>query len=97
VLLSDLIPNAPNTKRCRDAYTSGRVPRGVQLQPRGEYNSVVGFEDIFLWWPDTQVTFSPRCFGGAIRAPAQGQDFKPRRRSLFRDSIFGREINPPGQ
>jgi len=74
----------------RDAYTSGRVPRGGQ-QPRGGGNSSGSFEDIFGGGSQSDI-FST-LFGGGNRAPRKGQDLQTETTISFRDSIFGREIN----
>ena len=74
----------------RDAYTSGRVPRGGQ-QPRGGANSGGSFEDIFGGGSQSDI-FST-LFGGGSRAPRKGQDLQTETTISFRDSIFGREIN----
>ena len=74
----------------RDAYTSGRVPRGGQ-QPRSGSNSGGGFEDIFGGGSQSDI-FST-LFGGGNRAPRKGQDLQTETTISFRDSIFGREIN----
>ena len=74
----------------RDAYTSGRVPRGGQ-QPRSRGNPGGGFEDIFGGGSQSDI-FST-LFGGGNRAPRKGQDLQTETTISFRDSIFGREIN----
>lgn len=74
----------------RDAYTSGRVPRGGQ-QPRSGGNPGGGFEDIFGGGSQSDI-FST-LFGGGNRAPRKGQDLQTETTISFRDSIFGREIN----
>ena len=74
----------------RDAFTTGRVPRGGQ-QPQGGGFSGGGFEDIFGGGSQSDI-FST-LFGGGSRTPRRGQDLQTETTISFRDSIFGREIN----
>ena len=74
----------------RDAFTSGRVPRGG-AQPQGGGFSGGGFEDIF--GGGSQSDIFATLFGGANRAPRRGQDLQTETTISFRDAIFGREIN----
>ena len=68
----------------RDAFTTGRMPRGGQQQNGG-------FEDIF--GGGSQSDIFATLFGGGNRAPRKGQDLQTETTISFRDSIFGREIN----
>jgi molecular chaperone DnaJ len=73
----------------REAFTSGRVPRGGQQGGPGGFSSG-GFEDIFGGGSQSDI-FST-LFGGASRGPRRGQDLQTETTISFRDSIFGREI-----
>ena len=78
----------------RDAFTTGRVPRGGQQQNGGFQNGGFqggGFEDIF--GGGSQSDIFATLFGGGNRAPRKGQDLQTETTISFRDSIFGREIN----
>ena len=78
----------------RDAFTTGRMPRGGQQQNSGPQNGGFqggGFEDIFGGGSQSDI-FST-LFGGGNRAPRKGQDLQTETTISFRDSIFGREIN----
>ena len=73
----------------RDAFTSGRVPRGGQQSPGGGFGGG-SFEDIFGGGSQNDI-FST-LFGGASRGPRRGQDLQTETTISFRDAIFGREI-----
>ncbi len=73
----------------RDAFTSGRAPRGGAQQPGGFSGG--GFEDIFGGGSQSDI-FST-LFGGGNRGPRRGQDLQTETTISFRDAIFGREIN----
>ena len=73
----------------RDAFTSGRVPRGGQQSQAGGFSGA-GFEDIFGGGSPNDI-FST-LFGGGSRAPRRGQDLQTETTISFRDAIFGREI-----
>jgi molecular chaperone DnaJ len=73
----------------RDAYASGRVPKGGQSAPGGYQSG--GFDDIF--GGGTQNDIFSTLFGGGSRGPRKGQDLQTETTISFRDSIFGREIN----
>ena len=78
----------------RDAFTTGRMPRGGQQQNSGNHNGGFqggGFEDIF--GGGSQSDIFATLFGGGNRAPRKGQDLQTETTISFRDSIFGREIN----
>ena len=78
----------------RDAFTTGRVPRGGPQQNGGSQNGGFqggGFEDIF--GGGSQSDIFATLFGGGNRAPRKGQDLQTETTISFRDSIFGREIN----
>ena len=73
----------------RDAFTSGRVPRGGQQSPGGGFAGG-GFEDIFGGGSQSDI-FST-LFGGGTRGPRRGQDLQTETTISFRDAIYGREI-----
>ena len=73
----------------RDAFTSGRVPRGGQQSPGGGFAGG-GFEDIFGGGSQSDI-FST-LFGGGNRGPRRGQDLQTETTISFRDAIYGREI-----
>ena len=78
----------------RDAFTTGRMPRGGQQQNGGFQSGGFqggGFEDIF--GGGSQSDIFATLFGGGNRAPRKGQDLQTETTISFRDSIFGREIN----
>lgn len=78
----------------RDAFTSGRAPRGGQAGPGGFSAGGFqggGFEDIF--GGNSQSDIFATLFGGGSRAPRKGQDLQTETTISFRDSIYGREIN----
>ncbi|MEI6295273.1 MAG: DnaJ C-terminal domain-containing protein [Actinomycetes bacterium] len=74
----------------REAFTSGRVPRGGQQTQSGGFSSG-NFEDIFGGGSQNDI-FST-LFGGGSRAPRKGQDLQTETTISFRDAIFGREIS----
>lgn len=74
----------------REAFTTGRMPRGGQQTQSGGFNGG-NFEDIFGGGSQSDI-FST-LFGGASRAPRRGQDLQTETTISFRDAIFGREIN----
>jgi len=73
----------------RDAFTSGRVPRGGPQAGGGGF-SAGGFEDIFGGGSQSDI-FST-LFGGGNRGPRRGQDLQTETTISFRDAIYGREI-----
>src|ERR1700693_4000552 len=73
----------------RDAFTSGRAPRGGQAASGGFQSG--GFEDIFSGGSQSDIFAT--LFGGGNRGPRKGQDLQTETTISFRDSIFGREIN----
>lgn len=73
----------------REAFTSGRVPRGGQQMPGGGFSSGT-FEDIFGGGSQSDI-FST-LFGGGTRGPRRGQDLQTETTISFRDAIYGREI-----
>jgi len=73
----------------RDAFTSGRVPRGGPQQGGGGF-SAGGFEDIF--GGGSQGDIFSTLFGGGNRGPRRGQDLQTENTISFRDAIYGREI-----
>jgi molecular chaperone DnaJ len=78
----------------RDAFTTGRTPRGGPQSNGGSQNGGFqggGFEDIF--GGGSQSDIFATLFGGGSRAPKKGQDLQTETTISFRDSIFGREIN----
>lgn len=78
----------------RDAFTTGRMPRGGQQQNSGPQNGGFqgsGFEDMF--GGGSQSDIFATLFGGGNRTPRKGQDLQTETTISFRDSIFGREIN----
>ncbi len=77
----------------RDAFTTGRVPRGGQQQNGAQSGGFQGsgFEDIF--GGGSQSDIFATLFGGGNRGPRKGQDLQTETTISFRDSIFGREIN----
>jgi len=74
----------------REAFTTGRMPRGGQQAQSGGFNGG-NFEDIFGGGSQNDI-FST-LFGGGNRAPRRGQDLQTETTISFRDAIFGREIN----
>ena len=74
----------------REAFTTGRVPRGGQQAQSGGFNGG-NFVDIFGGGSHNDI-FST-LFGGGNRAPRRGQDLQTETTISFRDAIFGREIN----
>ena len=75
----------------RDAFSSGRMPRGGFQGGPGAGN-VGDFSDIFAGGGSPQDIFST-LFGGGGRAPRRGGDIQTETSISFRDSIFGTEIN----
>ena len=79
----------------RDAFTSGRIPRGGAGGPgAGGFPGGFpggGFEDVFGGGSQSDI-FST-LFGGGRRGPTKGRDLQTETTISFRDSIFGREIN----
>jgi molecular chaperone DnaJ len=73
----------------RDAFTSGRTPRGGEQSSSGFQGG--GFEDIF--GAGSQSDIFSTLFGGGSRGARKGQDLQTETTISFRDSIFGREIN----
>jgi len=80
----------------RDAFTTGRIPRGGPGAgpggggfPGGFQGG--GFEDIFGGGSQNDI-FST-LFGGGRRGPTKGQDLQSETTISFRDSILGRDIN----
>ena len=73
----------------RDAFTSGRVPRGGQQSPGGGFGDG-GFEDIFGGGSQNDILST--LFGGGNRGPRRGQDLQTETTISFRDAIYGREI-----
>ena len=74
----------------REAFTTGRMPRGGQQAQSGGFNGG-NFEVIFGGGSQNDI-FST-LFGGGNRAPRRGQDLQTETTISFRDAIFGREIN----
>jgi len=75
----------------RDAFSSGRIPRGGFQGGPGAGN-VGDFSDIFAGASSPQDIFST-LFGGGGRGPRRGGDIQTETSISFRDSIFGTEIN----
>lgn len=78
----------------RNAFTTGRVPRGGTQHNGGTQNGGFqggSFEDMF--GGGSQSDIFATLFGGGNRAPRKGQDLQTETTISFRDSIFGREIN----